>query len=63
MPDLFENLVFVRWEVLRREKKYHQENIESSHYPESTLQDSEVWRVSSLSIGTEETSLKLMIIG
>ena len=42
VPDLFENLVFVRWEVLRREKKYHQENIESSHYPESTL-----WIVSS----------------
>ena len=63
VPDLFENLVFVRWEVLRREKRYHQENIESSHYPESTLQDSEVWRVSSLSIGTEETFLKLMIIG
>ena len=37
VPDLFENLVFVRWEVLRREKKYHQENIESSHYPESTF--------------------------
>ncbi len=44
--ELFENLV-----IYAMGKKYHQENIESSHYPESTLRDSEFWRVSSLSIG------------
>ena len=56
--ELFENFV-----ILCNGKKYHQENIESSHSPESTLRDSEFWRVSILSSVTGQGFFATLMIG